>query len=89
MSEWLHEVKQPLTAINNYASAAQTLLSEQLRLTKPISEADARRIIHWLDEISNQANRIVTIVEERDKLFQESDRTTAEAPAAQRTTRTL
>lgn len=71
MSKWVHAVNQPLTAISNYAAAAQSLLSEHLRLSAPISEADTRRIIQWLDEISAQSIRVAELVGEQDKLFQE------------------
>ncbi len=68
MTKWVHEINQPLTAIGNYASAAQTLLEQRLRLNIPLSEEETRKIIQWLEQIASQIIRLGKLVDEQDRL---------------------
>jgi phosphoglycerate-specific signal transduction histidine kinase len=79
MAKWVHDINQPLTAINNYASAVHTILSEHIRLAIPVPESDARRMVQWLDEIYNQTNRVATLVDDQEKWIQEHSKIATDA----------
>jgi C4-dicarboxylate-specific signal transduction histidine kinase len=55
MSNFFHDINQPLTAISNYASAARILLLKCR--SSPLSSTDEEisKIVGWLEQISAQA----------------------------------
>ena len=67
MTQFFHEVRQPMTAISNFSAAARLLLEQKLIESSPISVEEISKLIVWIEQINSQSKRVIEIVNQQEK----------------------